>query len=157
MNGDTYAGQFFENELHGIGTYTAANGERITGRFKNGEFVAGDTAGSNKLSLDVFEAKDRRDLLGATAAADAAGATDTTVYMIHERKKLQQLYMQQEQHQQQQQQQHQFHEPSQDPPDGSVQLVCAYQADNPLNSSSFPSPTESARQVAVHTPSYKCA
>ena len=177
MNGDSYAGQFFKNQMHGIGTYAEANGERMSGRFKNGELVELGNTGSSSLSHDVFDMKDQRDLVGATAAADAAGAADTTVYMIHERKKLQQVHLQQQQQQQQQQNQdyegeaeeqqhHQIHQPSQNLLGGFVQSAVespslisadrAYEASTPRAASSLPSPTQSAYQEAMQTPSYKC-
>jgi hypothetical protein len=165
MNGDSYAGQFFKNQMHGIGTYAEATGERISGRFKNGELVDEGTAGSSSLSHDVFDMKDQRDLLGATAAADAAGAADTTVYMIHERKKLQQLYLQQQQQrQQQEEQQHQIHQPSQtrlaagfvESAVESPSLISADRAYEAGTPRALSSPTQSAHQEAMQTPSYKC-
>ena len=99
-NGDSYSGQFHENEMHGFGSYVVAGGERVSGRFEKGKLVEREAGGSNSLSQDVCDMKDRSDFLAVTshseslaataadaaaaAAADATGSADSSVYVTHD-------------------------------------------------------------------------
>ena len=105
-NGDSYSGQFHENEMHGFGSFVVAGGERVSGRFEKGKLVEREADGSNGLSQDVCDMKDRSDFLAVTshseslaataaaadaaadasaaAAADAAGSADSSVHVTHD-------------------------------------------------------------------------